>query len=105
MYSKDSQIKFKTSMLKSSLCNYSDAYILAKGTVTGTPVPPLATNPNNNDTEVVFKNFAPFTDCISEINITQTYNANDIDVEMSMCNLVEYSDQEVYGNIIEMKQL
>ena len=50
-------------MLRSSLCDYSDAYILVKGTITITPVPPPVVNPNNNDKEVVFKNCAPFTDC------------------------------------------
>ena len=72
-YNKDSQIRFKTSMLKSSLCDYSDAYILVKRTITIAPVPPPIANPNNNDKEVVFKNFAPFTDGISEINNTHNY--------------------------------
>ena len=79
-------------MLKSSLCDYSDAYILVKGTITIAPVPPPAANPNNNDKEVVFKNYAPFTKCISEINNTQIDNAKDIDVVMPMYNLIEYSD-------------
>ena len=58
-YNKDSQIKFKTSNIKSSLCDDSDEYIIVKGTVTIAPVPPPAANPNNNDKEVVFKNCAP----------------------------------------------
>ena len=58
---KNSQIKFKTSKLKSSLCDYNDAYILVKGTIAIAPVPPTAANPNNNDKNVVFKNKAPFT--------------------------------------------
>ena len=53
-WNKDSQIKFKTSMLKSGLCDYSDAYILVKGSLTITSVPPPEANPNNNDKEVVF---------------------------------------------------
>ena len=53
-WNKDSQIKFKTSMLKSGLCSYSDAYILVKGSLTITSVPPPEANPNNNDKEVVF---------------------------------------------------
>ena len=68
-YNKDSQIKFKTSMLKSRLRDYSDAYMLFKGTIS------IATqavgNPNNGNKEAVFKNYTPFTDCISEINDTQ----------------------------------
>ena len=49
-------------------------------------------NPINVNEEVVSKNCAPFTDCISEINNTQTDNAEDIDVVMPMYNLIEYSD-------------
>ena len=53
-WNKDSQIKFKTSMLKSGLCDYSDAYILVKRSLTITSVPPPEANPNNNDKEVMF---------------------------------------------------
>ena len=59
-YNANSQIKFDTSMLRSSLCDYSNVYILVKGTTTIAPVPPPAANPNNNDKEVVFKNYVPF---------------------------------------------
>ena len=69
-------------MLKSSLCDYKDAYILVKGTITVASVPPPASNPNNNDKEVVFKNCAPFTDCISGTNNTQIDNPKDIYVVM-----------------------
>ena len=79
-------------MLKSSLCDYSDANILVKGTITIVPVPPPAANPNNNDKEVVFKNCPPFTDCMSEINNTQIDNAKYIDVIMLKYNLIKYSD-------------
>ena len=48
-YNKDSQIKFRISMLKSSLCDYVDAYILVKGIITIAPVPPAATNSSNNN--------------------------------------------------------
>ena len=84
------QIKFNTLMLKSSLCDYSDAYMLVMGTIT--VAAQAGNNPNNGDKEVVFKNFAPFTDCISEINNTQTDNAKDIDIVIPMYNLIEYSD-------------
>ena len=90
-YNKDSQIKPKTSMLKSSSYDYSDAYILVKGIITIAPVTPPAANANNNK-EVVFKISAIFTDCISEINNTQIDYAKNIDVVMPMYNLVEYSD-------------
>ena len=79
-------------MLKSSFRDYSDAYILVKGTITITPVPLPAVNPNNNDKEIAFKNCAPFTDCVSGINNTEIDNAKDIDVVISMCNLIEYSN-------------
>ena len=72
-YNTDSQIKFKDSMLRSSLCDYSDAYILVKRIITIAPVPPPTVEANNNDKEVVFKNCAPFTDCIGEINNTQIH--------------------------------
>ena len=67
-YNTNSQIKFKSSMLKSSLCNYSDAYILGSGNIT---VAALAAGREYNDKNVIFKNCAPFTDCISEINNMQ----------------------------------
>ena len=90
MYNTNSQIKFKTSMLKSSLCDYSDTYILVKGTTS--IAEQEGDNPNNNNKEVVvFKDCAPFTDCISEINNTQIDNAKDIDVVMPMYNLIEHS--------------
>ena len=90
-YNTNSQIKFKTSMLRSSLCNYSDAYILVKGTMSIEQVAAPAPA-DNNDKEVLFKNCALFTDCISEINNTQIDNAKNIDLIMPMYNLIEYSD-------------
>ena len=83
------QIKFKTSVLCSSLCDYSDAYILASGTRT---VAALPAGGGNNNIQLVFKNCAPFTNCISEINNTQIDNAKDINVVMPMYNLIEYND-------------
>ena len=88
-YNVNSQIKFKTTMLKSSLCDYSDAYILVKGTIA---VNNIAAAVNNANKKVIFKNCAPFTNCISEINNTQIDNAKDIDIVMPMYNLIEYSD-------------
>ena len=88
-YNTNSHIKFKTSLLKLRLCDYGDVYVLVKGTISIEPVPPLVTNPNNNDKEVIFRNCAPFIDCINEINNTQIDNAKDIDILMPMCNLIE----------------
>ena len=90
-YNTNSQIRSKTSMLRSRLCDYSNAYILVKGTITventGT-----AAAPNNTDKKVIFQNCAPFTSYISRINNTQIDDAQYIDVVMSMYNLIEYSD-------------
>ena len=88
-YSVNSQIKFKTTMLKSSLCDYSDAYILVKGTITVNDTAAADANANNTNKKVIFKNFAPFTNCISEINNTQVDNAKDIDIVMPIYNLIE----------------
>ena len=88
----NSQIKFKTTMLKSSLCDYSDAYILVKGTVSVNDTAAQGAAVNNTNKKVIFKNCAPFTNCISEINNTQIDKAKDIDIVMPMYNLIEYSD-------------
>ena len=90
----NSQIKFKTTMLKSSSCDYSDAYILVKGaiTITGAGADAAARQADESDKGVAFKNCAPFTNCISEINNTQVDNAKDIVIVMPMYNLIEYSD-------------
>ena len=91
-YNVISQIKFKTIMLKSSLCDYSDAYILPKGTISVNNTAAQGAAANNTNQKVIFKNCAPFTNCISEINNTQIDNAQDIDIVMPMYNLIEYSD-------------
>ena len=91
-YNVNSQIKFKTTMLKSSLCDYSDAYILVKGTISVNDTAAADAAANNYDKKVIFKNCAPFTNCISEINNTQIDNAKDIDIVMSMHKLIEYID-------------
>ena len=88
----NSQIKFKTTMLKSSLCDYSGACILVKGTITVNNTAAAGAAANNTNKKVIFKNCAPFTNCISEINNTQIDNAKDIDIVMPMYNLIEYSD-------------
>ena len=92
VYNVNSQIKFKTTMLKSSLCDYSDAYIIVKGTITVNNTTAQGAAANNTNEKVIFINCAPFTNCISEINNTQIDNAKDIDIVMPMYNLIEYSD-------------
>ena len=85
-YNTNKQIRFKTSMLRSDLCDYSDAYILVKAKIT-------VTNPNNNayDKKLALKNNAPFISCISKINGELIKNAEDLDIVMPMYNLLEYS--------------
>ena len=71
VYNVNSQIKFKTTMLKSSLYDYSDAYILIKGTITVSNTSAAGAVTNNTSKKVIFKNCAPFTNCIREINNTR----------------------------------
>ena len=87
-------IKFKTTMLRSNLCDYAGAYILVKGTITitGSGDDDAAKRLDERNKGVIFRNCAPFTKCISRINNTDTGNAQDIDIEMPMYNLIEYSD-------------
>ena len=88
------EIKFKTKMLRSNLCDYADAYILVKGTITitGAGNDDAAKRADERDKGATFKNCAPFTKCISRINNTDIDNAQDIDIVMPMYNLIEYSD-------------
>ena len=79
-------------MLKSSLCDYSDAYILVKGTITVNNTAAADANANTTNKRVIFKNCAPFTNCINEINNTEVDNAKNIDIVMPMYNFIEYSD-------------
>ena len=93
-YNDGKQIKFKTTMLKSSLRDYSDAYILVKEkiTIAGAGDNEAARQAGERNKGVAFKNCAPFTDCISKINNTEIDNCQDIDIVMPMYNLIEDSD-------------
>ena len=93
-YTTGSDIKFKTTMLRCSLCDYSDAYILAKGTITitGAGDNAAARQADERNKGVIFKNCEPFVKCISKINDTEIDNAQDIDIVLTMYNLIEYSD-------------
>ena len=88
-------------MLKSSLCDYCDAYILVKGkiTITGAGENVAARQADERDKGMAFKHCAPFINCITEINNTQVGNAKDIDVVMPMYNLIEYSGDNYAKNI------
>ena len=79
-------------MLKSNLCDYSDAYILVKGTITVNNTAAAEADASNTNKKVIFKNFAPCTNYISEINNKQVDNAKDLDIVMPMYNLIEYND-------------
>ena len=87
-------IKFKTTRLRSNLCDYADAYIPVKGTITitGAGDDDAAKRLDERNKGVIFKNCAPFTKCISRINNTDMDNAQDINIVMPMYNLIEYSD-------------
>ena len=104
-YNTNKEIRIKTSMLRSDLCDFSDAYIIVKEDIT-------VTNPNNakRNKAVAFKNNAPFINCISKINGIKIDNAEDLDVVIPMHYLLEYSkiiekQQEVCGIIIEINQV
>ena len=86
-YNTSKPIRFKTSMLRSDLCNNSDAYVWVKGKIT-------ITNPNDNanfNKELTLKNNVPFISCISKSNNELVENAEDLDILMPMYNLLEYS--------------
>ena len=83
-------------MLKSSLCDYIDAYIFVKRTITVNNTAAADADADNTNKKVIFKNCPPFTNYVSEINNTQVDNAKDLDIVMPMYNLIEYSDR--YSN-------
>ena len=94
----NSDTRFKSTILRSNLCDYADSYILVKGgiTITGAGDDAAARQADERDKCVTFKNFSPFIKCISRTNNTDIDNAHDIDVAMPMYNLIEYSDN--YSN-------
>ena len=92
VYSSNKQIIFKATMLRSSLCDYSDAYILIKGNISVNNTAPAGAATNNVTKKIIFKNCAPFTSCISKINNKQIGNVEYIDIVMLMYNLIEYSN-------------
>ena len=84
-YNTNTQIKIENSMLKSSLCDYSDAYILKSGTITIGGKWEIR-QMKSKRSRWIFKTCSPFTDCINE---KVTENANDLDVLMLMYKLIE----------------
>ena len=88
----NNNIRFKTSMMRSNLCDFSDACILVKGTIAFPNMTAAGASVNNTNKKVILKNCVPFTDCITKINNTQIDDAPDINTVMPMYNLIEYSD-------------
>ena len=94
MYNENKSIRFKTPMLRSNLCDYSDAYILVKGKIV-VAAPGVNNNANNirdkRNRPVILKNNAPFVSCITRINGESIEDADDLDIVIPMYNLLEYS--------------
>ena len=88
----NSNIAFKAYVARSNLCDCSDAYILVQGTITVSNAAAVGAAVNNTNKKVIFENYAPFTDYITEINDTQIDDGHKINVVMCMYNLIEYSD-------------
>ena len=82
-YNRNSSIRFEAESIKSSVCEYSDAFMLVTGDITVT---------GDNNKNVVFKNCAPFSTCKTEFNEVFTDEANHIYITMLMYNLIENSD-------------
>ena len=97
-YSQNDEIKFLTKSIESSLCDYSDAYILVTGNISATP--------NNAATQVVLKNCAPFEKCRTEINETFVDEAAHINITMAIYNLIEYSGNysDTSGSLWQFKR-
>ena len=95
-YDSNNKNRFKTSMLKWSLCDYSGTYILVSSTITVKGGPDNATDANKRtderNKEVIFKNCAPFIECTSEKNNTQIDYSKNLDTVMPMYNLIEYNN-------------
>ena len=87
MYNENKSIRFKTPMLRSDLCDYSDAYILVNGTITVAENHPR----DRQNRPLILKNNAPFISCISKINNELIEDVEDLDMVMPMYNLLEYS--------------
>ena len=86
-YKPSKQIRFKTSMLRSNLFDFSDVYLVVTGTITVTET----SNNSRKNRSLAFKTNTPFISCNSKINNTLIDNAEDLELAMSMYNLTEYS--------------
>ena len=97
-YWHENPIKFLTNSLESSICNYSDAYILVTGNI--------AVVGADNNTNIVFNNCSPFRKCRTEINETFIDEAEHINIAMPMYNLIEYSNNcsDTSGSLWQFKK-
>ena len=95
-YKQGDVIKFETETIKSSLCDYSDPFILVTGNITVT---------SNSDTDVAFKNCAPFSTCKTVIIDVFVDEASHIYIAMPMYNLIKYSDNysDTSGSLWQFK--
>ena len=107
-YSHQNPLKFLTNSLESSLCDYSDAYILVMGNIAvkRTNAADTADTALGAVTQVAFKNCAPFKDCGTEISDTFVDYADFINTAMPMYNLIEYSDSysDTSGSLWDFKR-
>ena len=95
-YNTNSQNKFETSVLRSSLCDYTHEYMLVSGTIT-VPNTTASGTDQNNAKNIIIKNCALFINSISKMNNTQIDSAKDIYIVMPMYNLLEYRDNYSYS--------
>ena len=82
-------------MIRSNVCDYCDAYIHVKAIITVPKTTAQGADVNNTNKKVIFKKCAPFNNCMSKITHTQVDDAWDIDIVITIYNLIEYSDQEI----------
>ena len=103
-YNANKEIRTKTSMLRSDLCGFSDAYIVVKGTITLE----VDYDANKRNKNLAFKNNVPFINCISKINGVQIDNTDDLDVVMPMYNLkkkLQKNNRQLVKITTEMSQV
>ena len=103
-YNANKEIRTKTSMLRSDLCGFSDAYIVVKGTI----ALEVDYDANKRNKNLAFKNNVPFINCISKINGVQIDNADDLDVVMPMYNLkkkLQKNNRQLVKITTEMSQV
>ena len=95
---KAATIKFETKVIKSNLCDYSDAYILVTGDIT--------VRNGDANTKVAFKNCTPFTKWVTHRNDEHVDNADNLDILIPMYNLIEYSDNysDTSGRLWQFKR-